>query len=409
MADAQPDSRLSELAIDRSRPRRRRHPARRLALGLAVLALAALAAIALWLRPRAVEVTQVRQAAPGESVTALTAAGYVAADRRSVVAPKAPGRLLKVEVDEGDRVGEGEVIARLDPLDAQIAQREAEAAVGVARASLAAAEAQAVQSERALVRAQKLERGGAITREALLDAKAARDTARAQAGAGAARLEEAQRALEAAKQRLEDTVIRAPFAGTVAKKLADEGAVLAPAAISERNVGGILELVDLGSLYVQAEVSEQQLGRIRVGEPALVFLDAVPGRAFRARAGAVRPIIDRAKGTATVRVEFEERPQGPLPDMSARISFLEKEVSEHELAGEPRLRVPSSAVVERDGRPVVLAVRGGRLEAVPVQVAGRVRGEAALAQGPPPGTQVVAAPSPHLRPGSRVKVRAQAS
>ncbi len=409
MADAAPDSRLSELAIDRSRRKSRRHPARRLAGGLAAAALAALVASALGLRPREIEVTQVRRAAPGESITALTAAGYVVADRRSVIAPKAPGRLEEVEVDEGDRVEEGEVIARLDPLDAEIALRQAEAAVSAARASAAADEAQAVQAERALARAQKLERGGAITREALLDAKAARDAARAQQSAAAARREEAQRALDAARQRLEDTVIRAPFAGTVAKKLAGEGAVLAPAAIIERDVGGIVELVDLGSLYIQAEVSEQQLGWVHVGEPALVFLDAVPGRAFLARTGAVRPVLDRSKGTATVRVELDELSEGPLPDMSARISFLEKEVTEPELAAEPRLRVPASAVVERGGRPVVLVVRGGRVEAAPVQVAGRVGGEAALAQGPEPGTPVVAAPGSRMGPGSRVKVRAKGS
>jgi HlyD family secretion protein len=409
MADAAPDSRLSELAIDRSRRRRPGRRARWLVLGPIALALAALALIALSTRPRTIEVTQVRQAAPGETDTALTASGYVAADRRSVVAPKYAGRLEKVEVDEGDRVAEGEVIARLDPLDAQIAEREAQAAVGAARATLAAEQAQAIQAERALARARKLARGGAITGEAMLDAKAARDTARAQQNAGAARLEEAQRALDAAEQRLDDTVIRAPFDGTVARKLADEGAVLAPAAITEPNVGGIVELVDLSSLYVQAEVSEEQLGRIHVGEPALVFLDALPARVFRARAGSVRPLIDKAKGTATVRVEFDQIPEGPLPAMSARVSFLTREVSEGELASEPRLRVPAPAVVERGGQSVVLAVRDGRAEVVPVQVAGRAGSEAVLRQGPAPGTPVVAAPGPHLRSGSRVKVRAKAS
>jgi RND family efflux transporter MFP subunit len=354
-------------------------------------------------------VAQVREAAPGEAVTVLTAAGYVAADRRSVVAPKAPGRLDKVEVAEGDRVSQGEIIARMDPEDTQIAQRQAGAAVDAARASLGASRAQAIQAQRALDRSVKLAAGGAITGEALLDAKAARDTARAQQAAAAARLEESKRALQAAQQRLEDTVIRAPFTGTVAKKLADEGAVLAPAAISEKNMGGILELVDLDSLYVEGEVSEDQLGRVETGRPALIFLDAFPGRTYRAKTGTVRPVIDKAKATAVIRVEFEQLPEGPLPDMGAKVSFLEKAVSEEDLEAEPRLRVPATAVVERDGKAVVMAVRGGRVEEVPVRVARRVGTEDALAKGPEPGTTVVAAPGSRLRHGSRVKVRAEAS
>lgn len=397
--------RLEALRIDRTRHAERRWGRRLIPLALLVLA-ALVVAIAIVRRPPEVAVTQVRQARPGEQATRLSAAGYVAAKRRSILAPKIPGRLEKVLVEEGQAVREGQVVARLDQADAKVAVQQAEAQLRNAIARIGAARANLVKTQNDARRAQALYRGNAISRADLQTAQSARDAAAAELKAAIAQRGVAEEMARAARLNLEHTVIRAPFAGTVARKLADEGAVLAPAAITQQNVGGIIELVDLNTLDVEAEVSEDQLRNVRTGQPALIFLDAFPDHVFRAVTGTVRPAVDRSKATATVKVEFRDPPQGVLPDMAAKIAFLSQDVPPEQLANaQGRLRIPASAVIQRGGQPVVLAVENGRLRAEPVKVGERVGDEVALQAGPAVGAQVVTAPSDRLRPGARVRVK----
>ncbi|MCC6559214.1 MAG: efflux RND transporter periplasmic adaptor subunit, partial [Polyangiaceae bacterium] len=345
---------------------------------------------------------------PGEAETRLSASGYVVARTRSIVAPKIPGRLAEVLVEEGERVQEGQLLARLDDEDARAALAQQTALARAAEAHLAAAGAAQAQAELDLSRAEPLVESGALAVAELDTARTRSDAAVAQAVAARADLAAAEAGIEAARLRLEQTEIRAPFDGTIVRKLADIGAVLAPATISEIDVGGIVEMVDLDTLEVEAEVSEEELPRIREGQPALIFLDAYPDRVIRGTASAVRPSIDRSKATAVVKVRFAEPAAGALPNMGARVSFLERPVDPVALRDEPRLRVPASAVVERDGADVVFVVDGDRVRRVPVGVAARVGAEVALSSGPQPGARVVAAPRPGLRDGARVRV-AQAS
>jgi HlyD family secretion protein len=398
---------LEALRIDRSM-----HPRRRVRRWLipALLLLAVLAAVIIGLARRApaVGVAEVREARPGEQQTELSAAGYVASKRRSIIAPLIPGRLVEVAVEEGEAVQEGQVLARLDDRDARVALQRAEAEVRAAQARLAAAQAQERNARRTEARTQRLAREGVIPRSQLQDVQTAARAAEAELRGAEAQLTAIRRALEAARLQLSHTVVRAPFAGTVARKLADEGAVLAPAALEQANLGGIVELVDLRALEVQAEVSEEQLSRVESGQPALVFLDAFPDRVFRARAGTVRPAIDRSKATAQVKVEFLSPPEGALPDMGAKVSFLSEELSpEAVAANEQELRVPASAVVTEEGQATVWVVEDGRLSRQPVRVGERLGDEVVLEAGPPPGTQVVLAPEPRLRDGRRVKVRTE--
>jgi RND family efflux transporter MFP subunit len=402
--------RLAALRIDRSAaPLRRRHRLRRWLLpAVLLLAVAVLLVVGLAGRAPTVQVAEVREARPGEQQTELSAAGYVDSRRRSVLAPIIPGRLDAVLVEEGDVVEQGQVIARLDDRDARAALGRARAEVDSARGRLAVVEARSANAQLVLRRTQRLASAEVVSQAELEDALATANAAAAEQQAAAAQLSATRRAREAAELQLQHTVIRAPFAATVARKLADVGAVLAPAALGEANLGGIVELVDLEALEVEAEVSEEQLARIRTGQPALIFLDAFPDQAFRATTGPVRPSIDRSKATAQVKVLFEEPPEGVLPDMGAKVSFLKEEVPPEALAKDARaLRVPASAVVRGASGPAVWVVDGGRLRQQPVTPGERLGDEVALEEGPPPGTQVVVAPSAKLREGRPVKVRTE--
>jgi RND family efflux transporter MFP subunit len=406
MAEAAGEERLGQLRIDRTRRARRRGLRRLWPVALAA-AIAGAVALALVSRPPVVTVAQVREARPGEEATLLSAAGYVASRRRSIVAPKIPGRLERVLVDEGQAIRKDQVIARLDARDAEVALAEARARERLARSRLAAAEAQREKTRRDVERFEPLVRAGGLPAAQLDDARSAADVALAQLRSAREELAAAREAVGAAALGLDATVIRAPFDATVVKKLADEGAVLAPAAIGAPGAGGIVEIVDLSALEVEAEVSEEQLARVAEGQPALIFLDAYPDRVYRAVVGTLRPAIDRAKATGVVKVRFAEEPRGVLPDMGAKVSFLKAPLPAGALAGAGSLRVPASAVVERNGSPAVLVVAGGRVDVLPVEVERRVGDEVALARGPEPGTAVVTAPRDRLREGARVKVEGQ--
>lgn len=409
MAQAQAaPGRLEALRIDRSAPRRRHRLRRWLIPALLVLAVLAVVAGTLGRRAPTVQVAEVRQARPGEQQTELSAAGYVDSRRRSVVAPLIAGRLDAVLVEEGDTVKEGQVIARLEDSDARAALARAQAEVKAAQARLASAEARNVNAQIVSRRTQRLSRQGVVARSDLDSAVSAGNAAAAEQRAAAAQLVSARRALDATELQVQHTIVRAPFTGTVAKKIADVGAVLAPAALGEANLGGIIELVDLGALEVEADVSEEQLSRIHPGQPALIFLDAYPDKAFPAHTGSVRPSIDRSKATAQVKVQFDEPPKGVLPDMGAKVAFLKEAVPPEALAqGGKELRVPASAVVSGKNGPAVWVVDNGRVHQQPVKPGARVGQEVRLEAGPAPGTQVVAAPDARLREGRAVKVKTE--
>ncbi|ATB34164.1 efflux RND transporter periplasmic adaptor subunit [Melittangium boletus] len=407
MAEAQAQK-LDVLRIDRAARPRRKLP-RRWPLWVGLLLILALAVTLLGTnRVPSVQVAEVREARPGEQQTELTATGYVSSRRRSVIAPQIPGRLVSVEVDEGDAVKQGQVLARLDERDARVIEARAQADLQAATQRLVSTRATAARAKQDLARAEQLAKAQVITPASLQAAQAAARAMSAEVRLAVAQRVAAERAAEAARLQLTHTVVRAPFQGTVVRKLADEGAVLAPAAIEQQNVGGIVELVDLSALEVEAEVSEEQLPRIQKDQPALVFLDAYPDQTFRAQVRSVRPTIDRAKATATVNVQFESIPPGVLPDMGARVAFLKEELPPDALEREDAtLRVLSSSVVKDGGQSLVWVVRDGRLVRQPVRVTQKVGDEVVLAEGPPPGTQVVVSPEAKLRAGRKVKVQTE--
>ncbi|WP_244219517.1 efflux RND transporter periplasmic adaptor subunit [Corallococcus interemptor] len=407
MTAAPPQTSLSVLRIDRSAaPMKRRRKLRWILPAAVLLAVLVLVGAAVARRTPTVRVAEVRQPLPGEQQTELSASGYVDSRRRSVIAPLIAGQLVEVTVEEGEAVRQGQVIARLDDRDARVVFDRAQAAVRSSEAQLAATEAQAVNAERTTQRTRNLARQGVIPRAQLQDVETAGRATQETLNQARAQLAVARRASEAARLQLAHTVVRAPFDGTVSKKLANEGAVLAPAALTGTNLGGIVELVDLHALEVEAEVSEEQLSRIHPGQPALIFLDALPERAFPGTATTVRPAIDRSKATATVLVRFQSVPQGALPDMGAKVSFLRQPLPPEALDahGQPP-RVPASAVVRDAEGSAVWVVRDGRLVRQPVLVGERVGDELSLKQGPGAGTQVVVAPDPkRMHDGRRVKV-----
>ena len=337
-----------------------------------------------------VRLTPATMVSPIRSGAVLIASGYVVAQRKAAVASKGTGRLVYLGVVEGDRVKTGQVIARIEDSDVQ-------AQLASAQASLALSRAELHDAERSLARERALLDSG-FTSQASYDAADARYE-RVKAGIAVA-----QAAVQSAQVALENTVIRAPFDGTVLTKNADVGEVVAPLAGSAFSKSAVVTIADLGSLQVEADVAESNLEAISPGQPCEIVLDAYPDVRYPGLVAKIVPTADRAKATVQVKVAFRSYDSRVLPEMSAKVHFLPRP-SRVAVDTLPVLVVPRLAVGERAGRSVVFVVERGRAVEVPVVVGRDVGSSVAIREGLKAGAQVIDSVGDRLRGGAKVKVQ----
>lgn len=376
---------LSKLRIDRDAPVPRRGiTTRALVLGLGGAAVAAVAIFFLIRRPALQVTTVVPEAlatgsAASQGATAVTANGYVVARTRASVAAKVPGRLVSLAVDEGSFVQKGTVIARLESADYAAGVDEARANLAANRAILLETETERDQSQRELDRIQRIrsERPDLTSAQEVEVSQSRASQARARAASAAARVEAAQAALRYAEAILENTYIRAPFTGTVLRKEAEVGEVVAPSVGGGLTRGAVVTMADLSTLEVEVDVNEAYIGRVRRGQEARITLDAYPDTAFRGQVRQVVPTADRQRATVQVKVAITDRDPRILSEMGARVDFMAPSEASRTTAvsgpATPRFRLPVAAVRESAGKTIVWLVRGGKLESREIQ-AGPVSG-----------------------------------
>ena len=406
MAPMNADDRLEQLRIDRDDEPAGPSAAWRIAVVLGVVVLLA-GAVAWWLgRERAprVETATVRSAGSEGSLSVLDASGYVVARRQATVSSKITGRIVEVLVEEGQAVGEGDVLARLD--DA-VASRE----LALSRAELAAAASALKEIEVRLREAGlELERARDL-RQAGVASQSALDMAEAEADSLAARLESARdevavagRRVALAEQAVEDTFIRAPFDGVAISKDAQPGEMISPVSAGGGFTRtGVSTIVDMGSLEIEVDVNEAFIQRVEPGQEVLATLDAYPDWRIPARVITTVPAADRQKATFKVRIAFQELGDSRiLPDMGVKVAF-QAEVDEAEAAPGPSLLVPRGAIRREGDVTVVFVVRDGTVERRAV-TEGRVTGsDAEVRAGLREGEIVVVSPPEQLKDGDPVK------
>jgi HlyD family secretion protein len=307
-------------------------------------------------------------ASPGAAgVTAVTANGYVVARTRAAVAAKVPGRLASLAVDGGSVVRRGDVIARLENADYQAAVAEARANLESARATLIEAETERDQSARESGRTQQIhdDRPELVSAQEAEIARSRTTQAEARARSARARVDAAQASLNFAEATLENTYIRAPFSGTVLRKEAEVGEVVAPSVGGGLTRGAVVTMADLTTLEVEVDVNEAYIARIRGDQPARITLDAYPDTSFRGAVRQVVPTADRQRATVQVKVAILDHDSRILPEMGARVDFIAEADSAgggSVQSGPPRFRLPATAVRESGGQTDVWLVRNGRLE-----------------------------------------------
>lgn len=366
-----------------------------------ILLLPALVALLLRGRPVSVETTSVTLAYPTHSFTLLNATGYVVAQRRAAVASKITARLEWLGVEEGSRVRAGQIVARLENRDLEAGVRQGEAAVQNARAALEQARAELRDARQTFGRHEELLREGVVSRADFDLAEARLRKARAgEAGAGAAvRVSEA--ALESARVSYDYSLIRAPFNAVVLTKNADVGDIITPLGAAANAKAAVVTIADMQSLQVEADVSEGNLGQVRVGQPCEISLDALPDGRFRGVVHTIVPTADRSKASVLVKVSFVDRDSRILPEMSARVAFLQRQVARDEQR--PRVAVNPAAIVRSGGRDGLYLVRDERVLFVPVRRGARL-GDLVEVGGVAPGARVALRPLEKLKDGARVSL-----
>ncbi|MEO8135610.1 MAG: efflux RND transporter periplasmic adaptor subunit [Betaproteobacteria bacterium] len=397
---------LSSLKIERGAPpgtgRRRRWW-----LWLAV-AVVSVAAVIFFLRRPGVTTVQtvgIVTAYPSQQFVVLNATGYVVAQRKAAVASKATGRLDWLGVAEGSRVKAGEVIARLDHQDVSAQFDQSSANVKVAQSAIDQAEAELWEAGEALKRTRDLVAKGFISKSALDTAVARELRAKGAVSGARSSLAVAKAGQNASKVAVDYTSIRAPFDGVVLTKNANIGDIVTPFSSAADSKGAVVTMADMSTLEVEADVSESNLGKVRVGQPCEVILDALPDMRFRGTLNRIVPTVDRAKATVMTKIRFSELDPRILPEMSAKVSFLTQEVSADQQ--KPVLAVNPDALVERGGRVVVYVVRDGKADEVAVTRGPKLGDLVQIGGAVKAGEKVVAKPDDGLRSGSAVKVEAK--
>jgi HlyD family secretion protein len=374
-----------------------------------------------------VEITQATLdqggAGSGGGSPLLTASGYVVARRKAVVSAKIQGRLSELRVEEGSRVRENEVLARLESQDyqAQVARsraqvEQAQAQVSAAQASIRRAEADLAEARRQVGVNERLSREEILPQDTL-DASRSR-VAVLEAAIGQARADE-QRAVAAqlqagadlsfAQAQLQNTVIRAPFSGVVVKKMAEVGesvAPIPPGVNLSTSSGAIVALADLDTLEVEVDVAEANVAKLTSGQAAEVTVEAFPDKRYKSELRQVIPTADRTKATVMVKVTILDKDPDLKPEMSAKATFLEPAKSgDPAVPAKATVLVPQNAVVTRDGRSIVFEVVDGVAKALPIATGSQRQDRVVVTQGLVGSETLVANPPEGLKDGDRVSPR----
>lgn len=410
---------LSQLKIDRSEPpedpeaiRRRRW-----LLGLAAVIVLLLVVGSWWyvsVSSRVSVHVATAQAIPGAGGTGsaptggslLDASGYVVALREATVSGKAIYKVIDVLIQEGQAVKANEVIARLDDTNARAQLEQSKAQVKQLEAALAAAHTAADDARPVYLRNQKQLQEGLISQEQFDDSKSAYDAAESAAQVAEGNLKVAQAAVEVNQRFENDTIIRAPFDGVVTVKNAQPGEIISP---QFSGGGGIAKIVDMDSLEVDVDVSENFINRVHSKQPATITLNAYPDHPYPAEVIAVIPTADRAKATVKVRVAFNERDARIVPEMGARVSFLEERTqgstaTQATATVTPGVLIPVEAVQANGDTGSVYLISGDTVERRSVRLGANSTGTQTVLSGLQPGAQVAVGDLSKLHDGVKVNV-----
>jgi len=354
-----------------------------------------------------VETATARAPSSTGAASVLDASGYVVARRMATVSAKIIGKVEEVLIEEGMLVAEGQMLARLEPIDVDAQLALSRAQLEASRSQAASVKAQLIEAEANAERLAALAAQQLVARSQLDQAIASRDALRAQLASVERNVEVSRNALRITEINKDNTIVRAPFAGVVIAKAAQPGEIVSPSAAGGGFTRtGICTIVDMDSLEVEVDVGEAYIGRVQPKMPVEAVLNAYPEWKIPAEVIAIIPTADRGKATVKVRIALKERDPRIVPDMGVKVGFLET-VDPNDARTASGVRVPVSALVQREGVEVAFVVDGNAVRQRAVRSGRVLGGEREILDGLRAGDTVVLAPDPGLADGDQVKLRPQ--
>ena len=373
---------LNNLKIDRSaEPSESDSPNKLLLLGVAVV----LVGFFWWLFLSDDELKEVTtftvkslQMSDSSAISILDASGYVVARRRATVSSKVTGKVMKVFIEEGMYVEEGQLLAQLDD--------------STMKADLNYSQSQLDEAIRVFNRTKELA-------QEELASQASLDAARASV--------EGLEALNAVrKQVVNDMQILAPFSGVVVYKAAQPGEMITPVSAGGGFTNtGICTIVDMDSLEVEVDVNEAFINRVKPGQPVITNLNAYPKWDIPSEVIAIIPTADRNKATVKVRIALLEKDERVLPDMGSRVSFLRKVENATKETPKEGVMIPLGAVSTKEGESIVQVIEGTLVEVRQVEVAEETANYARVIKGLNSGMKVVARFDDELEDGQKIIIK----
>ncbi len=374
---------------------------------VAVLALAVIGAW-VWSRPGTVRVHAVlaQPIAGGASQgSILDASGYVVARRQATVASKITARMVELDIEEGDHVKAGQIIAKLDDTNIRAALNQSSAQLDFAKASLAETEVNLANALRDYERQKNLLQGHYVSQAAVDNAQTAYDGLRAQLATQRSNVDVVAQGLKVAQRNLDDTIVRAPFEGIVTVKAAQPGEMVSPiSAGGGFTRTGIGTIVDMDSLEFQVDVNENFINKVRADQKVSAKLNAYPDWQIPGHVIAVIPTADRSKGTVTVRIALDQKDPRVLPEMGVRVSFLAEASAGANAAPAVGVNVPTSAVQASGDTGVVFILRGDIVERRAVRLGASSGDNATVLSGLTAGDRLAIGDLTQLKDGAKVRV-----
>ena len=318
------------------------------------------------------------QMSDSSATSILDASGYVVARRRATVSSKMTGKVMKVFIEEGMYVEEGQLLAQLDD--------------STMIADLNYSQSQLNEAKRVLSRTKELAKEE-------LASQASLDAARAAV--------EGLEALNAVREQVvQDMKILAPFSGVVVYKAAQPGEMISPVSAGGGFTNtGICTIVDMDSLEVEVDVNESFINRVKPGQPVITNLNAYPKWDIPSEVIAIIPTADRNKATVKVRIALLEKDERVLPDMGSRVSFLRKIETKTEQTPKEGVMIPIAAISTSNNQSTVQALNENRIVLTEIEVAEETANYARVIRGLESGIKVVARFDDDLEDGQKVTVK----
>jgi len=397
---------LDQLRIDRGEP----VPAGPWRWWLSCIALALiLGAVAwfFWLRPTGARV----QVAVAKGVTTaeasassiLDASGYVVARRSATVASKITARMVELDIEEGEHVKAGQIIAKLDDTNIRASLAQAQAQLNYAKAGLEETQVNLANAQRDYERQKALLSGHFVSQSAVDNAQTAYDARRAQLATQASNVTVAERGVALAQRNLDDTVVRAPFSGVVTVKAAQPGEMVSPiSAGGGFTRTGIGTIVDMDSLEIQVDVNENFINRVEPNQLVTAKLNAYPEWQIPAHVIAVIPTADRSKGTVLVRIGLDKRDDRILPEMGVRVAFMAEAGAT--LGGASGVSLPAAAVQTSGATGVVFVIHDFTLERRAVRIGSGNGSQVTVLSGLSAGERVAVGDFAQLKDGAKIRI-----